>query len=65
MAAYLLKLLSRGYQDVYMLHQNYMSTEVVAENHQMLNKGSSLGDADIQRSVFCYLLWNQKGKYAI
>ncbi|KAL0321094.1 UNVERIFIED_CONTAM: putative membrane protein [Sesamum radiatum] len=48
-AAYLLKLHFRRYQDASMFHPSYMNTEVVVESQQMLNTISSLGDADIQR----------------
>lgn len=38
--------------------QNYMNIGVVVENQQIINRGSSLGDADIQRSVCAALYGN-------
>ena len=51
MAAFLLNHLSRGYQDVCMFQRNYMNTEDVVENQQVLNTVSSHGGVDIQRLV--------------
>lgn len=49
--AFLLNLLSKGCQDVYILLQNCMNTEDAVENLQIQATESSHGGADIQRLV--------------